>query len=114
VTVCERLIDDQLPAVHLVAAHCLHVHARVGHAQGPQVNDPRAPEWATELAAHERWWDLCWAAQERRGLAESTLTPEFGPPTYQPTAPYTRAPLADLEGVCDWMTRRQRERFGRR
>lgn len=114
VNVCERLIDDQLPAIRAVADRCLHLHARVGHAQGPQVNDPRAPEWSTELAAHERWWDLCWAAQERRGLAESTLTPEFGPPPYQPTAPYSRAPLADLGEICDWMMRRQSGRFARR
>jgi sugar phosphate isomerase/epimerase len=114
VNVCERLLDDQLPAIRLVAERCLHVHARVGHAEGPQVNDPRAPEWTAELAAHERWWDLCWAAQERRGLTESTLTPEFGPPTYQPTAPYSRHPLADLAEICDWMTQRQVERFARR
>lgn len=111
VNVCERLIDDQLPAIRLVADRCLHIHARVGHAQGPQVNDPRAPEWAVELAAHERWWDLCWASQQRRGLTESTLTPEFGPPTYQPTAPYSRRPLADLAEICDWMAQRQAKRF---
>jgi sugar phosphate isomerase/epimerase len=111
VNVCERLIDDQLPAIQTVASHCVHLHARVGHAQGPQVNDPRAPEWSGELAAHERWWDLCWSAMTRRGLAEATLTPEFGPPTYQPTAPYTRQPLADVAGICDWMMRRQRERL---
>lgn len=114
VNVCERLIDDQLPAIRLVAERCLHLHARVGHAQGPQVNDPRAPEWADELTAHERWWDLCWAAQERRGLSESTLTPEFGPLPYQPSAPYSQRPLADLAEICDWMTRRQAERFARR
>lgn len=114
VNVCERLLDDQLPAIRLVAERCLHVHARVGHAEGPQVNDPRAPEWSAELAAHEGWWDICWAAQERRGLTESTLTPEFGPPPYQPTAPYSRQPLADLREICDWMAKRQAERFARR
>lgn len=114
VTVCERLIDDQVPAIRTVADHCVHIHARIGHAQGPQVNDPRAPEWAAELAAHERWWDLCWLAMARRGVAEATLTPEFGPPTYQPTEPYSRRPLADLAEICDWMMRRQRERFAAR
>lgn len=114
VNVCERLIDDQLPAIHAVAAHCLHLHARIGHAEGPQVNDPRAPEWAGELAAHERWWDLCWSAMEHRGVSETTLTPEFGPPPYQPTAPYTRQPLADLPTICDWMMARQRDRFASR
>lgn len=114
VNVCERLLDDQLPAIHAVAAHCVHIHARVGHAEGPQVNDPRAPEWSADVSAHERWWDLCWSAQQRRGLTESTLTPEFGPWPYQPLAPYTRRPLADLAEVCDWMTERQRMRFMRR
>jgi sugar phosphate isomerase/epimerase len=114
VCVCERLLEDQLPAIRLVAERCLHLHARVGHAQGPQVSDPRAPEWAGELAAHERWWDLCWSAQERHGMQETTLTPEFGPPRYQPCAPFSRAPLADLAAVCDWMARRQSERFARR
>jgi sugar phosphate isomerase/epimerase len=114
VNVCERLIDDQLPAIRKVADHCVHLHARVGHAQGPQVNDPRAPEWAAELAAHERWWDLCWSAMAWRGVGEATLTPEFGPPSYQPTAPFTRRPLADLAEICDWMMRRQRERFAAR
>jgi sugar phosphate isomerase/epimerase len=34
-----------------------HIHARVGYAQGPQVPDPRAPEYQDALVAHERWWD---------------------------------------------------------
>ncbi len=114
VTVCERLLDDQLPAIRAVARHCVHLHTRVGHAQGPQVNDPRAPEWAPELAAHEGWWDLCWSAMAQRGLAEATLTPEFGPLPYQPCTPYSRRPLADLAEICDWMMQRQRARFARR
>jgi sugar phosphate isomerase/epimerase len=114
VTVCERLVDDQLPAIRLVAARCLHLHARVGHAQGPQVDDPRAAEWSQELAAHERWWDLCWSAQERRGLAVTTLTPEFGPPPYQPRPSSGGASRADLVEICDWMAQRQAGRFARR
>jgi len=34
-----------------------HIHARVGFAEGPQVPDPRAPEYAEALEHHERWWD---------------------------------------------------------
>merc|ERR1712241_225354 len=34
-----------------------HIHGRVGYDHGPQVNDPRAPEWQGYLEGFERWWD---------------------------------------------------------
>jgi len=112
--VAERLIDDQLDIIQAVARQTHHVHARVGHAEGPQVNDPRAPEWAEALAAHERWWDIVWNAQQAAGLTTTTLTPEFGPADYLPTLPYTRQPVADLWDICTWMAKRQAERFAKR
>ncbi|MDX2006083.1 MAG: TIM barrel protein [Meiothermus sp.] len=114
VVVCERLIEDQREVIARAAGAALHVHARVGHEQGPQVSDPRAPEFAAHLQAHEGWWDLVWEAQEGRGLEVSTLTPEFGPPPYLPTLPHSGQPVADLAEVCEWMSRRQRSRFADR
>lgn len=114
VVVCERLLDDQPAILEACAERALHVHARVGFENGPQVSDPRAPEWQTHLDAHERWWDLIWTAQKQRGVTRSTLTPEFGPPSYQPVAPHTQAPLADLATVCDWMAQRELDRFAAR
>ena len=111
VCVAERLLEDCGPIIELAARHCLHLHARVGYEEGPQVSDPRAPEWARHVAAHEAWWDTIWAAQRRRGLAESPLTPEFGPPLYLHTLPYTQTPVADLADICDWQARRQAGRF---
>lgn len=111
VVVCERAIDDLLPILAMCAERAVHVHARVGFENGPQVSDPRAPEWLQMCEAHERWWDLIWESQRRRGYSHSTLTPEFGPPSYQPVAPYTSEPLADLVAICDWMALRQRARF---
>jgi sugar phosphate isomerase/epimerase len=111
VCVAERLIDDQLEILRDCAGRCAHLHARVGHEQGPQVSDPRAPEFAAHLAAHERWWQLVWSAQRARGEVETTLTPEFGPPGYLPTLPFTRVPVSDLWGICDWMADRQAARF---
>jgi len=113
VCVCERLIDDQLPIIRQAAARCLHLHARVGYEQGPQVPDPRAPEYQRHLEAHERWWDIVWQAQQARDDAESTLTPEFGPPLYQHTLPFTDVPVSNLWAICDWQAQRQAERFGR-
>ena len=114
VCVCERLLDDCLPIIQRVAEQAFHIHARVGYGEGPQVPDPRAPEYQTEVEAHERWWDMIWDSQQRRGFTEATLCPEFGPPPYLQTMPYTRQPLADLWEVVDWQADRQRARFTKR
>jgi sugar phosphate isomerase/epimerase len=111
VCVAERLLEDCGSIVQLAAQHCYHLHARVGYEEGPQVSDPRAPEWSRHLAAHEAWWETIWTAQRRRGLEATTLTPEYGPAPYLHTLPFTQEPVADLADICDWQARRQRERF---
>ena len=111
VCVAERLLEDCGDIIQLAAQHGHHLHARVGHEEGPQVSDPRAPEWARHLAAHEAWWDTIWSSQKQRGLAVTCLAPEFGPAPYLPLLPYTQAPVADLADICDWMARREALRF---
>ncbi len=108
-------ILDELPdLLARCAANCHHLHARVGYDQGPQVPHPRAPEYADALAAHERWWDAIWTAQERRGDAVTTLTPESGPDGYLHHEPFTQKPVADLWEINRWMGHRQRDRFSQR
>lgn len=111
VCVCERLLMTESGIIQLCAERCIHLHARVGYEQGPQVPDPRAPEYAGHLQAHATWWRTIWEAQQRRGDAVSTLTPEFGPPHYQHTMPFTNQPISDLEEICNWMAGRQKEEF---
>jgi len=111
VCVVERLLPDCDDIIRLAAEHCHHLHARVGHEEGPQVNDPRAPEWQTHLTTHERWWDIIWDVQQRKGMETSYLTPEFGPPPYLATLPHTNVPVVDLADVCDWMACREATRF---
>ncbi|MFP5042969.1 sugar phosphate isomerase/epimerase family protein [Parasediminibacterium sp. JCM 36343] len=111
VCVCERIIDSEIDIIQLCANHCIHLHSRVGYEQGPQVPDPRAPEYARHLAAHEKWWDIIWQAQREKQFKTSTLTPEFGPPDYHHTLPFTREPVSDLWEICNWMNDRQKERF---
>lgn len=111
VCVCERLLDDQIEIIKKCAERTIHLHARVGYNEGPQVPDPSAPEYKTELEAHEHWWDIIWAAQKKQGFTESTLTPEFGPPPYLQTLPHSQDPVADLWDVCNWQAKRQAERF---
>jgi hypothetical protein len=104
--VCESLLDDQAEDMALCIARARHLHGRVGHEEGPQVNDPRAPEWARQLAAHEAWWREIIRARQQAGASYFTFNPEFGPPNYMPTLPYTGQPVSDLWEVCRWMAQR--------
>jgi sugar phosphate isomerase/epimerase len=111
VCVAERLLDDAGPVFERVARNCHHLHARVGYEEGPQVSDPRAPEWKNHLLVHERWWELVWTTRESMGMNKMTLTPEFGPFPYLQTIPFTQEPVVDLATICDWMAKRQVSHF---
>lgn len=114
VNVSERLVlDDEPELLSLLSDHVYHVQPRVGYSCGPQVPDPRAPEWADELKAHERWWDVMFDAVEARGQRRPTATPEFGPGHYLQATPFTRTPAADLWEVNRWIGERQRARRAR-
>jgi sugar phosphate isomerase/epimerase len=95
VAVAESLLEEQLSAVSLAVTRTRHIHARVGHTQGPQVSDPRAPEWQDALHLHLTCWDEVYRVNKRAGAQQLTVTPEFGPPPYMPLLPYTRQPVAD-------------------
>jgi sugar phosphate isomerase/epimerase len=86
---CESLLEDQPHTLARTLPHVRHIHARVGHAQGPQVADFRAPEAQPALQAHLQWWDQVIALRQAAGAARMTLTPEFGPVPYTQTLPYT-------------------------
>jgi hypothetical protein len=90
----ESLLQDQKEAVALALDHSDHIHARVGHAEGPQISAPNAPEWQEALQAHLAWWDQI-VSRLRESEQTVTITPEFGPPAYMPTVPYTGQALAD-------------------
>jgi sugar phosphate isomerase/epimerase len=109
--VCERLIDTEPDVIALCAGRAHHVHARVGYDQGPQVPHPAAAEYQGALAAHECWWTQIWQSQLARGMARSTLTPEFGPDGYLHCHPFTGTPVANLEQINAWMADRQKRRF---
>ncbi len=93
--VSESLLEDQEECLSMAIARADHIHARVGHSQSPQVNDPRAPEWRHALNRHLSWWDRI--IEHHKGLNRPYLniTPEFGPEPYLPSAPYTKEPLAN-------------------
>lgn len=90
----ESLLGDQKETVALALKRTGHIHARVGHPQGPQVNDPMAPEWKSTLEQHLAWWDEVVRVRKESGQQVLTVTTEFGPAGYLPTLPYTQQPVA--------------------
>ena len=106
----ESLLADQAETLELAISRTEHIHARIGHAEGPQVNDPRAPEWGDALKAHFAWWDKVVERKKREGKMMTILT-EFGPPDYMPTLPYTRQPISGQWEINAFMMHTLRKRY---
>lgn len=112
VNVCERLPVDQAESLALANSRAIHIHGRVGYEEGPQVPDPSAPEYASQLAWHEHQWAEIETAHEQSQKDVLTFTPEYGPPHYLHTLPHTNVPVADLWEVCLWAANRARQQLG--
>jgi sugar phosphate isomerase/epimerase len=106
----ESLLEHQNEELMEVIDRSHHIHARVGHAEGPQVNDPEAPEWKKALDRHlDIWEKVIRKKWETRGVY--TITTEFGPADYMPTLPYTRVPVVDQWKANTYMMMRLKERL---
>lgn len=109
--VAESLLEDQKETVMFACTKAIHIHARVGHQEGPQVSDPRAPEWKSQLDAHLVWWDSI-VENNRKNKAETmTISPEFGPPPYLTTLPYTNMPIANQWEINVYIMNMLRKRY---
>lgn len=80
--VAESYLQDQSVALELALSRSKHIHARIGFTQGPQVNDPRLPEWQESLQHHLKCWDKVISTQKEKGAEFFTFTSEFGPFPY--------------------------------
>lgn len=106
----ESMLDDQAETLAMTLERVDHIHARIGHSEGPQVNDPRAPEWKDFVKAHFAWWDKVIERKKREGKQMTFLT-EFGPVDYMPALPYTRQPLANQWEINKHMMETLRARY---
>jgi len=106
----ESLLNDQLETVKLALGRTDHIHTRIGHAEGPQVNDPRAPEWKEAVIAHFSWWDEVVKIKRADGKRLTMLT-EFGPVDYLPALPFTRQPVANQWEINKHMLDTLRSRY---
>lgn len=97
VIVTESMLQTAGPILERCAPRTLHIDARVGTMESPQVGDPRT---ATETEDFAKFWD-----QIHRVNPDVTVVPEFGP------APYEPAGAADRDDICEWMVSHLRDRW---
>jgi sugar phosphate isomerase/epimerase len=92
----ESDLGDQRVNLDLAIARADYIHARVGYAEGPQIPDPRAPEWSHAVTRHLAMWQEIIDQHKGNGRDALYITPEFGPPGYMHTAPFTNQPVGDV------------------
>jgi sugar phosphate isomerase/epimerase len=110
-TVAESLLNDQQESLDLALLHTRHIHARVGYAEGPQITDPRLPEWHETMNFHLSCWDKVVKNLKQMNKEYLTITPEFGPYPYMPRLPYTQMPVANQWEINVYMKDLLKERY---
>jgi sugar phosphate isomerase/epimerase len=111
ICVSESYLEDQQEAIDLAIQHTVHLHARVGHMEGPQVTDPRAIENKEALGHHLQCWDKWIAHLQASNISTCTITPEFGPPPYMSYKNNTREPVASQWEINCFMKDLLRARY---
>ncbi|MES2731856.1 MAG: sugar phosphate isomerase/epimerase [Bacteroidota bacterium] len=112
VCVAESYLEDQAEAMALAISRTEHIHARVGYPEGPQIPDPRVPEWQEAVQVHMAWWDQVVARKRSEGSnALLTITPEFGPAPYMIALPFTRQPITSQWEVNAYMMNLLKARY---
>ena len=99
----ESLLADQSDRVERAAQSAYSIHARVGHAEGPQIPDPRDELWQPNLEAHLNWWKNIVTKRRSEGCEILPICPEFGPAPYMTLLPHSHKPIADLWEINCWM-----------
>lgn len=97
VIVTESMLHGAGDILARCASRTLHIDARVGTMESPQVADPRT---ASETEDFATFWDEIHAANP-----DVTVVPEFGPAPYEPPG------AADRDDICEWMVSFLRERW---
>ena len=111
-TVSESMLDGQEEILKAIFPRIAHVHARIGHEQGPQVGDPSAPEWQGHGQKFLSWWKQIAETRNKMGKSSLSFTTEFGPPPYLLQEPHSQRPLSNQWENNLYMLRRLKEELG--
>jgi len=109
--VAETFLEDQKEAVELALERTDHIHSRVGYQEGPQIPDPRVPEWQDAVETHASWWDKVIEQKRKVGASQFTITSEFGAPPYLVLMPFTRQPITSQWEVNVYMMNMLKKRY---
>lgn len=101
--VAESFLENQQDNIDLAISRADHIHARVGFPQGPQVTDPRVPEWREAVNIHLGWWKRIIERNRAEGKSVFTITSEFGPFPYMTIQPFTQQPITNQWDVNVYM-----------
>jgi len=73
----------------------IHVHARVGYTQAPQIPDPRNNAWQEPVNFFLNIWQQIIEYQKLKQAKFFTITTEFGPPPYMWTDAKDNLPIVN-------------------
>lgn len=107
----ESMLQNFSEIVDEAISRARHIHARVGFEEGPQVPDPRAPEWQYAVDHFLSWWDRIVAHNVTTGTKVLPITTEFGPQPYMPSIPFTNTPVADQFSINSYVKDLLRKRY---
>lgn len=110
VCVAESFLEDQAAALVLAIERTEHIHARVGYPEGPQVPDPRVPDWQHAVEAHLAWWDRV-VEKKKKENKKLTITAEFGPYPYMVHLPDNNIPISNQWEINAYMMKMLKNRY---
>eukprot|EP00475_Leptophrys_vorax_P033961 TRINITY_DN5425_c0_g2_i1.p1 TRINITY_DN5425_c0_g2~~TRINITY_DN5425_c0_g2_i1.p1 ORF type:complete len:320 (+),score=67.30 TRINITY_DN5425_c0_g2_i1:312-1271(+) len=88
VPVSERraLVEFEDKILDRVSAHAFHIHARLGSAQRPQLEEFTSDhvENAAAIDGHWKMWHKIWSKRKADNSKWMSMTPEYGPYPYSP------------------------------
>lgn len=109
--VAESYLEDQPEAIELALSRTDHIHARIGYPEGPQIPDPRLPEWQEAVEHHLNWWEKVTNFHRQNNSNLLTITSEFGPYPYMWHIPYTNQPITSQWDVNVYMMQLLKKRL---
>ncbi|VGO19122.1 sugar phosphate isomerase/epimerase family protein [Pontiella sulfatireligans] len=109
--VSESLLEGQEAFVDMAIERADHIHSRVGYDQGPQINDPRAPENAYIVERFLSWWDRIVEIHQAKDSETLTITTEFGPWPYTASLPLTQQAISSQWDINIYMMHLLRKRY---
>ena len=101
--VAESYLADQPENIELAISRAAHIHARIGFPEGPQVPDPRDPEWEEAVSIHLAWWKRIVERNRAEDRPVFTITSEFGPFPYMTILPFTLQPISNQWDINIYM-----------